>query len=647
MNSIQPFRWLKPAATALALAGALATLQAQPYANYVADQFDTDTTSAFNNNGWGAASPVFTWDATLNAITTEATNTPGSGSAEWQITWPNASGDQVMVTRSFAGGTVLNLNDFTNVSFDIMFATNCGTDGQASYGDVIFCVTPQADGWPSTALGEYDSLVANGNGWIHVSIPFTASSQADLDAVTAYGFKIQQSRTGGNLTNTTFYLDNVIFGGNTNFVPAPKLAIAPNTSPAGLMIVCGGSGGTWTRGLMMAYDSANGTRNFSWVGVGAPVTYSQTIVAYPDTNHPIQSAIFLVQNGNFGDPGVDYDAADVAQLSIYGNSDGTATGSFQYKTNQVDGNSQFSANTLATLTAPSPRGTWSITFPNDTNVILSYAPLTGGTELSVTNSFPDENTVQTYFANPLTVFMGNQQNADANLGQSSTYSEFKISGVTASPAIDEVWSSQSSLDTTNWGKVDDAPADILLVHATDKYWLNWPINASGYSLEWTTNLAATNAWTDASISQTVTTTLTNNVLLPSLVASFPAWAPNLFFNLVKRTATQLQVLFPGETNAPGTSTGKVGTPAPVNAGDLVTVTVNAVDNAFHIAKANTDTVQFTTTDTATTPPNNTALTGGTCQVSFYFYTTGTVTVTASDVTTNRVASGTSSPLTVN
>jgi len=32
--------------------------------------------------------------------------------------------------------------------------------------------------------------------------------------------------------------------------------------------------------------------------------------------------------------------------------------------------------------------------------------------------------------------------------------------------------------------------------------------------------------------------------------------------MVKRAFTQLQVLLPGETNAPNTTTGKIGTPDP-------------------------------------------------------------------------------------
>jgi hypothetical protein len=649
MKMFKSSHWLRPLAIALTAGSVVATSQAQPYANFIADQFDTDTSGDFDNNSWGTASPTITWDGTQNAVTTMGPNNAGSGSLDWQIAWPLASGDQIMVTRGFNNGAILNLNDYTNVSFDIMFAPNCATDGQGSYGVVEIGCSPQSDGWPSTALGDYYSAVANGNGWIHVVMPINASSNPKLSAISAWYVKMQQSKTGGNVTGTTaFWLDNVIFGGLTNLPPPPTVSISKNTNPAGLLIVCGGSGGTYTRGLMMAFDTANGTRNFSWVGSGStPVSYSQTIAAYPDASHAIQSAIFLVQNGNYGDPGVDYDAANVAQLSIYGNTNGTATGSFQYKTNQADGNSQFSANTLATLTAPSPLGTWSLTFLDDTNVILGYEPLGGGSGLFVTNSFPSDTTVQTYFANPLSVFMGDQQNADANLGQSATYSEFKISGVTASPALDDVWSTQTTLDTTNWGKVDDAFGDILLVHPTDKYWVSWSLPDAGYSVVVSTNLAAGAAgWVDGGISQRVPTTTNNRVLLPSLSTNFPS-AATTFISLVSRTATKLQVLWPGETNAPGTATGKIGSPAPVAAGDNVTVTVNAVDNTWHIVNVSGDNIHFTAASSSVTVPPDAALASGSLQGTVTFGNSGAFTITATDTTTTNVTAGTSSTITAN
>ncbi|HVU07190.1 MAG TPA: hypothetical protein VHG89_01455 [Verrucomicrobiae bacterium] len=498
--------------------------------NYIADQFDSDTTLSLQNQGWGSAVPIVLWDSTQNATTTDGPNNDGSGSSLWSITWP-ITGDQVMVANWFDGsGTVLNLNNYTNVSFDIMFDPSSATDGAGGYGGIDFGIIPQNDGWPSTSLGVYTSAITNGNGWIHVNVPINAASNPKLSAVTGYYVKMQQNWTGSNLTGTTmFWLDNIIFEANTAPPPKVTLSVSKVTTPPGLMIVAGGSGGTYTRGLLAALDVTNGTRNFSWVGNGPnPVTYSQTIVSYPDTNHPIQSAIFLVQNGNLGDPGVDYDAANVAQLSIYGNADGTATGSFQYKTNQPDGNSQFGDNTLATLTAPSPLGTWSITFVNDTNVTLSYVPLSGTGGLSTNANFPDETTVQTYFANPLTVFMGNQQNADSNVGQASTYSEFKISGVTLSPAIDAIWTNQTVLDTTNWSIVNNAPNDAFLVHSTDKYWVNWTLPDANLQLQANTNLANNGGWADIGLTTKVTTTAGNKALLPGMATNLPV-GDNVFF----------------------------------------------------------------------------------------------------------------------
>lgn len=186
--------------------------------NYIVDQFDSNTTGLYVNQGWGTAVPAITWDDTQNAVTLLGPNNAGSGSAEWVIPW-TTTGDQIEVTRAFNNGTVLNLSNFTNVSFDLMFATNSATDGHGSHGALEVDCVPQSVGWPSTALAIYTSAVANGNGWIHVSLPVNAAGNTNLAAVTGLGIKIQQSRTGSNLSGTTtFWMDNLIFSG---FLPPP------------------------------------------------------------------------------------------------------------------------------------------------------------------------------------------------------------------------------------------------------------------------------------------------------------------------------------------------------------------------------------------------------------------------------------------
>src|SRR5438874_421861 len=75
--------------------------------------------------------------------------------------------------------------------------------------------------------------------------------------------------------------------------------------------------------------------------------------------------------------------------------------------------------------------------------------------------------------------------------------------------------------------------------------------------------------------------------------------------------TKLQLLVPGETAAPGTGTGKTGTPSAQNAGTPFTVTVNAVDANWNLANTISDTAGITSSDVNATLPANAALVAGT------------------------------------
>jgi hypothetical protein len=120
-----------------------------------------------------------------------------------------------------------------------------------------------------------------------------------------------------------------------------------------------------------------------------------------------------------------------------------------------------------------------------------------------------------------------------------------------------------------------------------------------------------------------------------------------YFRMVKPDYGQLQVLLPGESNAPNTPTGKSGTPAPQTLYNAFDLTINRCDATWHIVPSS-DTVAITSSDTSAGLPPNTALVNGTATISgsFYFNTSGTWTITATDVTTNTVAAGTSSPITI-
>src|SRR5205814_10121549 len=97
------------------------------------------------------------------------------------------------------------------------------------------------------------------------------------------------------------------------------------------------------------------------------------------------------------------------------------------------------------------------------------------------------------------------------------------------------------------------------------------------------------------------------------------------------TFVKLQLLAPGETAAPGTATGKTGTPTAQTAGTVFTVTVRAVDADWNFVTNVTDTVGITSSDSNASLPANAALAGGTKTFSVTLKTAGSSTLTASDI----------------
>src|SRR5439155_237099 len=73
---------------------------------------------------------------------------------------------------------------------------------------------------------------------------------------------------------------------------------------------------------------------------------------------------------------------------------------------------------------------------------------------------------------------------------------------------------------------------------------------------------------------------------------------------------KLQLLLPGEIAAPGTATGKTGTPNPQTAGTAFNVTIRAVDANWNLVTTVTDTTSLNSTDPNTTMPANGALSSG-------------------------------------
>jgi len=107
--------------------------------------------------------------------------------------------------------------------------------------------------------------------------------------------------------------------------------------------------------------------------------------------------------------------------------------------------------------------------------------------------------------------------------------------------------------------------------------------------------------------------------------------------------SRLQVLLPGESAAPGTATGKFGTPASQVVGIPFDVRVSACDDSWNTVASITDVVRLTSTDATASLPAATALQAGTRTLAVTINAAGSFTISATDQTDNTIPVATSSP----
>ncbi len=186
-------------------------------------------------------------------------------------------------------------------------------------------------------------------------------------------------------------------------------------------------------------------------------------------------------------------------------------------------------------------------------------------------------------------------------------------------AVDDNWNVVSTNDTVHLASSD--PNAVLAADAA----------LSGGTGTFSVTLNTSGSWT------VTASDVTNNGITPDTGSSVTVNAGAF---------TKLQLLVPGETAAPGSPTGKTGTPNAVTAGTAFSVTVNAVDANWNLVNTITHTVAITTSDGNATPPPNHALSSGTCDFSVTLKTAGSATVTATDVTDGTRTPSTSAAITV-
>jgi hypothetical protein len=143
---------------------------------------------------------------------------------------------------------------------------------------------------------------------------------------------------------------------------------------------------------------------------------------------------------------------------------------------------------IGSVTNSGPLGKWSVTFADNTHVVLTTP---GG----ATNSLELPADAIPLLSGPLYAYFGTRPNAVANIGQSAVFSKIEIAG-TAAPLVEtftgdtlnpDVWllSSATAADATG----------IVLVPKSSFWWIGWTTPAVGFVLQSTAGLA-TPSWTD-------------------------------------------------------------------------------------------------------------------------------------------------------
>ena len=181
---------------------------------------------------------------------------------------------------------------------------------------------------------------------------------------------------------------------------------------------------------------------------------------------------------------------------------------------------------------------------------------------------------------------------------------------------------------------------------------------AGGSPSFTTNVSFTGGHSTTALATTLRKAET--VALSATSATAPAIAtalPSASFSVAPGPVSKLQLLLPGETAAPGTATGKTGTPVAQTAGAamLNNVRVNAVDADWNVIASASPDVAIGSSDAAAAIADDNGATGGNLSLvagsgtlsSFTFWTGGAPqTLSATDAAA-ALSAGTSASVTVN
>lgn len=602
--------------------------------DYIVDQFGDDTTLSSWSRAWGIT-PTFEWDPEANS--TESPNPAGALKVTVAFDLVTLQGEnQTAFQRPFAD--LIDFEQYKAVHFDIKvdesssrLSVSWGT-GQFGGIDLI----ARTGDW-STQLNNITTSdpwlgVDDYGVWRRFSLPVdqTLANHHNMAVMMFHiwsGWSEEGGTKGGHTGPVTFWIDNFYLEKKTDTTPPPPPTLSLEPATSGLQLIASQAGSQYQRQSIRTVADDK-----SWVGAAGPVSYELTIKDAPAVDG-FQTHMFLIPNST-GDNAPDWNRPDAVFIGIYSQADGGGNAEFGYKRDQPSGNSQiYNENRLATLDSAQIRGTWKVTFNTATDITLS-APDGSSTNFTMAAD------AAAAFANPLTVYFGAQPNNLDFIGQGVVLSNVKVTGV-ATPINDSFTS--PDLNPEVWAKAADNAAGVFVAGADARYWLTWTLPAVGFSPQ--TGASITGApWQELNLAASFKSG-TNQTLLVN-APDLPA-GPNAFFRMIQRPFKKLQILLPGETAAPGTASGKTGTPDVQGIGVPFNVIVNAVDDNWYLAGTARDVVNFTSTDASAVLPADTALVGGTLTLPVTLNDFGTFTLTVTDVTDGTKTGATSAPVQTN
>jgi len=625
-------QWLSAAAAGLALAFCTSSGVAAP--DQILGSFDTDLTGHYVwGRGWGADTTVV-WDAAGN----------GGGCVTAQGTFNSTNSDTPVCVYAVNAGNpwyhplpTFDLTLYTAIEFDIKWNNDPTNIPLSQFNNP----SGEPDAWSDTGLqigavgtNNANNIVITGmpipaaaaGAWAHVVIPIDPTKPG-LGEV--YGLWIRKWicnppanpgdwQTGHVITNDghyQFYVDNVVLKGTD--APPPPPTISPLVKPVNGVAFIAASGGQYDR-----QEIRTVTTNYSWIGASGPVSYSIDIAKLGENNPNGFAAFFHFVPGGAATNNADSDwhEPNVLMWSIQNNADGSAWAPLRYKTNAPDSNGHlYDTGDLGGQGAPSCLGTWTITFDNDTNVTMK-AP-NGWT---TTTNIPIE-VIDIFKTTPgIQVNIGGTPGSPTRLGQMVVVTSAKFTG-TPSP-IDSSFLTAAP-DPAIWTTLMTGTTyGVQPILPDSAYWIDWTLPANGYDL--LTAAAVTGPWSKIPYAGYDVGTkhymLLNQTNLPSVNSGY--------FKLYKQVASKLQILLPGESNAPGTATGKTGTPTQPENSMPYTFTVNAVDADWNIVAKVTDSITITCSEAIALLPPDAGLVGGTANFDITLFEAGPWTITATDVT---------------